>query len=131
MLGQREEKFALLRLQTQRLAQPLDDDKDRGDLPDARQGQKRHRNQKSVAQKGEQPVGLRLVREISGHKPDRVTDKLANTGDQADNRRAFAQRPPGALRQACASYVEFFIARGTLSERLPPEALLDGSFVDE
>ncbi len=51
--------------------------------------------------------------------------------DQADNRRAFAQRPPGALRQACASYVEFFIARGTLSERLPPEALLDGSFVDE
>jgi len=51
--------------------------------------------------------------------------------DQADNRRAFAQRPPGTLRLASARYVEFFISHGTLSERLPPEALLDGSFVDE
>jgi len=49
-----------------------------------------------------------------------------------ENRRAFAVTPlPGAMRRACSLYVEFFIAAGTLSQRLPPDALLDSQFVSE
>ena len=49
-----------------------------------------------------------------------------------ENRRVFAVTPlPGAMRRACSLYVEFFIAAGTLSQRLPPDALLDSQFVSE
>lgn len=52
--------------------------------------------------------------------------------DRAENRRAFAAgAAPGTLRISCGRYVEFFITAGSLSQRVPADALLDGQFVDE
>ncbi len=52
--------------------------------------------------------------------------------DRAANRRAFAAGPPpGELRVVCARYIEFFIARGALGERLSADRLLDARFLDE
>lgn len=76
--------------------------------------------------------GNALVEHRLRLKPGSVSWKGIRLLNQADNRRAFAGDPtPGALRAASARYVEFFIAAGTLSQRLTADDLLESSFVRE
>ena len=52
--------------------------------------------------------------------------------DREANRRAFAAGPPaGELRVVCGRYIEFFVSRGALGERLTADRLLDARFLDE
>lgn len=50
--------------------------------------------------------------------------------DRAENRRAFTPGTPGSLHEATREYVEFFIARGALSQRVQPDELLDPRFIE-